>query len=197
MISDGKSKDVVCFAKPYIDGKEFLDQVFELAKSLPDRQVLISFKRNTTRLGGHEEFLAYIKKAPANIAMASDNSFDMIKTCRYVVGGESAILSEALNLGSFSFFLDSYPEEHQFVYREYSNMSYKRGNDIASRIMEIEAGTWRYPIEEFEDLTDLSGWIGYDVIRREIGLGPKNPPVLAKLWNDFRIQGQVRNNSGF
>jgi hypothetical protein len=187
MVARGKSHDIVCFAKPYIDGVEYLNEIFEIGRKLPDRNISISIKRGSSRLGGFEVFMEHMKGAPENVKMGSDQSFDMIKNCRYVIAGESAIISEAISLGSVSFFLDTYSEKEEFVYREYPDLAYKSGGDIAMRIRAIEEGTWRYPIENFEDLADLSGWIGFDIIRRDFGLEPLDPPLLKDLWKNFEL----------
>lgn len=184
MTQQEKPRDIVCFAKTYCDGEYFLDQAFKIGRTFPERNVFISLKKSATRLGGGPTFFDYMKNAPPNVTLVDAPSFQLIKRCRYVLSGESSIISEAINLGSFAFFLDTYPADEIYIYRDYPNLSYSDGNDIARRIEAIENGSWRYPREEFADLADLSGWLSFDVIRRDIGLPPIDPPLLHAMWQD-------------
>ena len=146
--------------------------------------MFVSLKKSATRLGGGDEFFAYLEKAPVNVTLVDDPSFQLIKRCRYVLSGESSIISEAINLGSIAFFLDTYAKDEIYIYRDYPDLSYSDGDGIVDRIRSIENGSWRYPVEKFADLADLSGWISFDVIRRDIGLAPLDPPILADFWSD-------------
>jgi hypothetical protein len=51
------------------------------------------------------------------------------------------------------------------------------------KIKSIENKTWRYPIEDYEDLVDFSGRIFFDKIREDVGLPAKEPAISL-------IQGQ-------
>lgn len=184
MAGEKKTSDIVCFAKGYCDGPDFLDQIAKVARAFPDREVRVSLKKSAGRLGGVEAFVDGLRNAPANLKMVDDASFDLIAECRYVLSGESSIISEAINLGSIAFFLDTYPLDDIYIYREYPDLSYRDGNGIVERIRSIENGTWRYPVERFAGLADLSGWVSFDVIRRDIGLEPIDPPILRSLWPD-------------
>lgn len=187
MTAREKEPDIVCFAKTYCDRTDFLNQVFKLGRSLPDRKVFVSLKKSATRLGGGDEFFGHMENAPANVTLVDDPSFQLIKRCRYVLSGESSIISEAINLGSMAFFLDTYAKDEVYIYRDYPDLSYGDGDLIVDRIKSIEDGTWRYPVEQFADLADLSGWISFDVIRRDIGLDPLDPPILWDAWSDKPI----------
>jgi hypothetical protein len=182
MAGTEKTMDIVCFAKGYCDGADFLDQLRKIAEAFPERNVLVSLKKSAARLGGVEEFVDGLKDAPANLKMVDDPSFDLIAKCRYVLSGESSIISEAINLGSIAFFLDTYAKDEIYIYRDYPDLSYRDGDRIVERIRSIENGSWRYPVEQFADLADLSGWVSFDVIRRDIGLDPLDPPILADFW---------------
>jgi|GEM_PF-4766646 len=184
MVREKKTSDIVCFAKGYCDGSDFLDQIEKVARAFPDREVRVSLKKSAGRLGGVEAFIDGLRNAPDNLKIVDDASFDLIAECRYVLSGESSIISEAINLGSIAFFLDTYPSEEIYIYREYPDLSYRDGDRIVERIRSIENGTWRYPVERFAGLADLSGWISFDVIRRDIGLEPIDPPILRCLWPD-------------
>ena len=179
MLKQPKSKNIVCFAKNYCDGPVYLDEIFKIARAFPDRELLISLKKSAVRIGGYEEFVSYLEKAPANVRLVDDGSFELIKRHRYVISGESSIVTETINLGCVTFFLDTYPAENLFVYRNYPELSHSTGDAIAQRIAGIERGTWRYPIENFAELSDITGELAADTIRRTMGLSPKDPPVLS------------------
>lgn len=174
-----KSDDIVCFAKTYCDGPAFLDEMFRIGRAFPDRNVFISLKKSSTRLGGGTEFFGYLENAPANVTLVEDGSFDLIKRCRYVLSGESSIIVEAINLKSIAFFLDTYPAEDVYVYREYPGICYRTGDEIIDRIKQLESGHWQYPLADLEDLVDLSGTAYYDTIRRDIGLEPRDREHLT------------------
>ena len=182
MIEVGKSPDIVCFAKTYCDGPEYLDQVFKIARTFPDRNVYVSLKASATRLGGGDEFFEHMKNRPPNVTLTDDPSFELIKKCRYVISGESSILSEAINLGSISFFLDTYPSDETFVYRDYPFLSHSDGDAISRLIAGVEDGSWKYPVESYRDLADLSGRSAFDTLRLAIGLAPKDPPIVKHIW---------------
>ena len=183
MVRQGKSRDVVCFAKNYCDGPEFFRQLYRLGRALPDRTIHVSLKKTAIRLGGHDEFVAAMDDTPPNVKMTDDGSFDLIRRCAYVLSGESSIVAEAINLGSITFFLDTYPEKEIYIYRDYHDLAHRDGEEIARRIRGIEDGTWIYPVKRYADLADISGWLAFDVIRRDVGLEPLDPPILSRFWN--------------
>jgi len=184
MLAVPKTKDVVVFAKNYCDGAEFLDQVFKIGLALSDRNILISLKRSSIRLGGLDEFLKYINDhAPINVTLVEDLSFDLITRCRYVLSGESSIIAESIHLGSVSFFLDTYPKNDIFIYRDYEELSHRDGDEIARRIKGIEDGSWVYPVQRYAELADISGELCFDVLRRDLGLEPKDPQILKGIWS--------------
>jgi hypothetical protein len=183
MMDIAKTRDIVCFAKNYCDGAIFLDELFKVARALPDKQIYISLKKSSMRLEGVEEFVSYLAQAPKNIELVDDFSFDLIKRHSFIISGESSILSEAISLGCYAFFLDTYTDDIRFIYREYPEMSHRDGNEIAERIKGIDNKTWNYPIAQMKDLGDTSGWISFDAIRRDIGLDPKDSKILAGLWD--------------
>lgn len=183
MLAVAKSRNIVCFAKNYCDGPEYLDEIFKLAAAFPDRDILISLKKSSIRIGGYDDFVAYLNNAPSNVRMVDDDTFDLIKHNRYVISGESSIVTEAIHLGCFTFFLDTYPLEETFVYRDYDELCHRNGTAIIERIEGIERGTWQYPVNNYADLADLSGVLAADTIRRTIGLPPKDPPLLMAYWN--------------
>jgi hypothetical protein len=182
MVRTGKGSDIVCFAKPYCDGEEFLEGVYDIARAFPDRRIHVSVKPTSVRLGGHQAFEAKLAERPPNVVASREKSFSLIKRCRYVVSGESSIISESIHLGSVTFFLDTYAGQPHYVYREYPGLTYSSGRDIADVIKKLECGETRYVAERYSDLADLSGVLSFDVIRRELGLEPLDPPLLAELW---------------
>jgi hypothetical protein len=195
MVRNGKSNDIVCFAKPYCDGEEFLEGVYDIARAFPDRRIHVSVKPTSIRLGGQRAFDAKLAGRPANVVASQEKSFSLIKRCRYVVSGESSIISEAIHLGSVTFFLDTYAEQPHYVYREYAGLTYTQGREIADAIKRIERGEFRYPVERYADLADISGELSFDVIRRELGLAPLDPPLLAAMWSTRRDSASMAESA--
>lgn len=173
MVQAPRPDDILCFVKPFRDGRALLVELAKVARAFPDRTVTVAVKPTSERFGGYEEYLEFLRtEAPPNMVLSPDNSFHLILRHRYCLCSASSILVEAMELATPSFFFDVYGPEHVFIFRDYPELCLSEGEQIVTRIRGIEDGTQPYPWDLAGNLAKLSPENVYDMVRSDLGLSP-------------------------
>lgn len=183
-LADPRPADILVFATPHIDRPDYLAALFEIARAFPDRKLLLRFKPGWENSVHYPRYAEMLRQAPENFVVAEQDTYEVFLHASYAVGTLSTTTAEAIHYGLASFYLDM-DEVTQFVhYRDYPAMRTTSAADVIARIRGIEDGSWIYPREEMAELIDLSGLVPFDIIRKDMGLAPKQPSwrMLPDGW---------------
>lgn len=167
-----RSKDVVFFATVSGHDGDMVREVFELARRLPDRRVLFKMKpaRRPREIAEYQRLLR--DEAPANVASIEGDAYALMEGHRYVVGGGTTAVAEALQFGCMSFAIDVFPEIANFYYRNFPELCFAGGAAVAEVILAIESGRAAYPFERLGSLIVLPPVDVCDIIRAEMEAAP-------------------------
>jgi len=172
-----RSLDIAVFSSVFVGEIKFSDFVNEVAKSFPERRVILQMKYLFDDLSTTPAFVERSKKYAPNVEISTATALDVLEQVGYSFSDPSSVVVEALQFGAISFAFDMPELQKENINREYSGWVVTSATEAIGRIRNIEAGTWRYPIENFEDAVDFSGMVFFDRIRRDMGLIPKEPSI--------------------
>lgn len=178
-LSDARPRDVACFVEPMFLEDASLAFVRRLAELLPDRTVFANVKFNRKRGAFGEKFARMFADGPPNLVEHTGRSYDLILRCRYLFGDSTTFVAEGVQFGMRAFAIDNGPEWKDFYYRLFPGLCVGTAEEAAARIRDIEAGG-AYSRAGFADLVPLDGRVPWDVIREDLGLPARDPP-LANL----------------
>jgi hypothetical protein len=168
-----RQSDIAVFASVFIGEPEMTALVRALAAAFPDRMVILQVKSNFLGVPGTEAFIAGCREGLANVEYTTDPVYDIFFRARYGFSDPSSVVVEAMQFGMISFAFDLPHVQATNVNREYPGLCVTTAEDAIARICAIEAGTWRYPVESFQDAVDLSGTVFFDRVRGDMGLPPR------------------------
>ena len=174
---DPRPPDIAVFASVFVGEPELEHLVRGLASAFPDRKIILQVKTNFDGVPGTQEFIDRCRKGLPNVEYSSDSVYDIFFQARYGFSDPSSVVVEAMQFGMISFAFDLPHIQATNVDREYPGLTVKPPEEAIARIRAIEQGTWRYPIEDFQDVVDLSGMVFFDRVRRDMGLAVKEESV--------------------
>lgn len=170
-----RPRDIVVFTAVLVGDPAMTAFVRRLAAAFPDRKVLLQVKSTFIDLPEGRAFVAQCTEGLANVVPVRDGMFDLFAKARYSFSDPSTVVVEALQFGLHSFNLDICDIQKVSLLREYPDICVRRAEEAVARIRGIEDGSWRYPLERFADLVDLSGRVIHDVVRVDMGLPAREP----------------------
>jgi len=178
---DQRPKDIAVFAGAFIGEPEMVHLVRGLAEAFLDRKIILQVKPRFKPFSWAEEFIAECQKGLENVEYTEDSVYEIFLNTRYGISDPSSVVVEAMQFGMISFAFDLPHVQIATVDREYPGLVVESAEQAIGRIRAIEAGEWRYPIEEYGDVVDMSGMVFFDRVRHDMGLPPKEPsvPLLA------------------
>lgn len=166
-----RDNTIVFFSSVYYERESFL-KLWEVARALPGRQVLIKHKpsRQSDGLAGLDGMPGTI---PDNVTLTTEDSYELILRHKYVIATTSSIAAEAIQYGATAFVLDVVPADLPFYYRDFEDLCVADGAEIARRIEAIEDGEGTYQRENYSALIEVHARNPFDRIRESIGLSAK------------------------
>jgi len=174
---DPRPPDIAVFASVFVGEPELTVLVRDLAAAFPDRRIILQVKVNFQNVPETQAFIDGCRKGLANVEYSSDSVYDIFFQARYGFSDPSSVVVEAMQFGMVSFAFDLPHVQATNVNREYPGLTVETPEEAIQRIRSIEQGTWRYPIEDFQDVVDLSGMVFFDRVRRDMGLAVKEESV--------------------
>lgn len=177
---DPRPPDIAVFASVLVGEPEVTALVRGLSAAFPERKIILQVKSNFYNLQEGRAFVDRCREGLANVVYTSDSVYDVFLRARYGFSDPSSVVLEAMQFGMISFAIDLPHVQVTNVNREYPGLCVETVDQAIIRIRDIESGTWRYPIETFQDVVDMSGVVFFDRVRRDMGLCPRetNIPLL-------------------
>jgi hypothetical protein len=158
-----RSPDILFFFNISLVHEQIQRDLILLAKSFPDRNVLVKTKRG---IGGkmgknitEETCYAILEKnQPPNLKILPDetNTYELFLTATYAIVLMSTAIVEATQYRCISFCLDFNKNLKDVYYRHFPELMVDDIAHAGRRIRAIEAGEETYDFEHFGDLTDLT-----------------------------------------
>ena len=124
-----------------------------------------------------DNFIEDCQGGLSNIEYSSDSPYELFFRCEYGISDPSSIAVEAIQFGVKAFVFDIPRVQSSNVFREFPGLIVDDSSQARTRILEIENGLWRYPIENFKDLVDMSGMVFFDRVRRDMGLPARQESI--------------------
>jgi hypothetical protein len=188
-----RPNDIVCFVSPCFQEYDIMKVICEVARAFPERTVYV----NTKKASYENQALDWlIKNSPDNVSFTREHSYALLRRCSYVIGEGTTLIAESAALGLTVFSLDVTPRLKFLLYRQFPDVVVKDAGEIIRRINQSEAGVWRQSRERLTELINMSGRIGWDVIRSDLGLSPKRTTPVAHLMVPNQEKDSIREKKG-
>lgn len=175
-----RPNNIACFLSPSYHQEQIMAGIEDLARRFPDRTVFLNIKtRKYTRGSMGQALNRLLARAPENLILDWRRSYELLLECQYVVNESSTLTAEAAQFGLCAFVFDPDPRTRNLYYRQIPEICLDSMADIARRIGQIEAESWRYPRDRFGPIINLTGDVSWDLIRADMGLPPNGPAGAA------------------
>lgn len=168
-----KPRDIIIYSAVFIGHPKMVEFVRGMATAFPDRTILLQIKKTFFRKESGRKFASDCTRGFSNVEVAKEGFFTLISKARYAFSDPSTMVVEALQFGQLAFCVDLMPEGNNSLFLDYPEICVHDPKDAARRILSIETGESEYPLKKFTDLTDLSGRVFFDVVRKDLGLSSK------------------------
>ena len=81
--------------------------------------------------------------------------------------------ADAICFGVPTLVIDIIPGQRRCLFRDFPDLCFSTAEQIVERLLALEDGTWVQPQAAYDSLVKISGPHFLDVIREDLGLGPK------------------------
>lgn len=170
-LDDQRPTDIVVFISTMPGAAVLIDWASEIARHFPNRTVYIKHKRSNER---YQEEASSIERPP-NLVETNENALELLFKVRYALSTpNSTVVVEMVQFDVATFVWDANEELCLSYYREFPDLCVKSARKFIERIESIEAGSWRYPREEYEGLAPDTRTPIVDAIRDDLGLTKSN-----------------------
>lgn len=171
VIPAARPKDIVYFPIVHPRGRQIMEEVFDVARRMPQRVVYVKFKANRTR-ANMSEFEELTRHAPANVTFVEPefSAYELLGRVTYCLSSGSTLGAECLQFGVASFVFDVEPAFKNFYYRNFPELIVKDAGEVVARIEGIERGDQPYDFSRLSDLIQQAETDIYDVIRQDLSL---------------------------
>ncbi|MBT7771801.1 MAG: hypothetical protein HN705_17520 [Rhodospirillales bacterium] len=167
-----RSQDIIIFANQVSDNDAYIKICAEIARHYTDRTVYLKLKYHrdyiTPRL--YDRYLEVFGEQPDNVVISEILPYELLLQAGYSFSGLSTVVAEALQMGVTSYFIDTYEEDKDVVFRDFPDLCVSTAAQAIENIRLIENGNSTYPRQKFSDLIDLSENNIFDVIRSDASL---------------------------
>lgn len=185
-----RPRDIVLYCDPLIEDESTLRFAFEVAGAFPDRRLLIKMKPGRDKSAAGQHFIATVAaEAPANVALTTEDSYDLMLKASYALSSVSTVAGECLQFGLATFVVDIDPFMKHVWYREFPGLCVDNPQRVIAAIRGIEDGSQAYPWDAYGDVIDQSGRVIYDVIRQDMGLAARHPEHRIPVWRPQAVAG--------
>ena len=171
--------DIGVFVSSFVYEEGMTALVRDLARAFPERTVWLQVKSIFVDKPAGQAFIKDCQKDRPNVRHTYDGLFDIFPKVRYSFSDPSTVVVEAMQFGCISFMTDVSPIQRVSLHREFPGLCVTSGDDAATRIRKIEAGTWHYPRDSYGELVDLSGRVFFDIVREDMGLPAKDAAQVS------------------
>lgn len=174
---DPRPPDIAVFASVFVGEPELTALVRDLAAAFPDRKIILQVKVNFQNAPETQAFIDACREGLDNVEYSTESVYDLFFQARYGISDPSSVVIEAMQFGMVSFAFGLPRVQATNLYREYPGLTVESAEQVIQRIRAIEAGTEPYPIEDYQDVVDMSGMVFFDRIRRDMGLTVRQESV--------------------
>ena len=160
------------------DRPELVEMVRALAAAYPERPVLWQFKKPFVSEEAIADLLARCSKDRPNVALTTDNIYDLLAKTWVLVSDISTLVMESIHSGLPTFVADILEQDFN-VYREFPGLCVETADELVRRVKAWEDGSAPYPHRDYLERFGLAdGMIGFDKVRMDIGLPPRQSPSI-------------------
>jgi hypothetical protein len=174
---DARPTHIAVFTGVFVGEPELTALVRDLAAAFPERKIILQIKDAFQTVPEAPTFIDACQEGLDNVKYSTDSVYDLFFQARYGISDPSSVVVEAMQFGMISFAFDLPHVQATNVNREYPGLTVESGEQATQRIRAIEAGKESYPIEDFQEVVDLSGLVFFDRIRRDMGLTVKEESI--------------------
>ncbi len=177
-----RPSDIAFMSSIWTGKPEFTEAVGTVARAFPDRKIYVQSKPGFAATPAGLRFAEAAVAIAPNVEVSKELPYDLFIRTRFVVSDPSTVALEAIQFGNYAFMFDI-PSDHEIAFhRTVDGYCVGSGEEIVERIRGIEAMTWRYPIENFDNLLRLDGEHFVDTVLRDLGL----PAAMAPrpIWRN-------------
>ncbi len=181
-LKNPRPNNILCICSPSFHQDQILEAIETIARALPDRKVFINVKGDKYLVGSFGEAInRLMERAPDNLVIDKRRSYELLLQCQYMVNESSTLTAEAIQFGLCSFILDTDARFKNNYYRHFPGICVRTATETVERIRAIEDGSWDYPRHQMGGLINMTGYIPWDEIRKDMGLAPRRAEPLSHL----------------
>jgi len=177
-----RNNDIIFFILPLKELNDLLSGLIWLANELKNMRILIKPKPIHVRNGTfNPSNLSLLTEAPDNLKFIVEDdtlalfknlpyvlsssgigklngrklTYELMIKSKYAISSTSTTIAEAIQLRCKAFVIDWYKDIKYVYYREFPNLCIDDFQEVAKRIISIEAGKERYDFDKFKELINL------------------------------------------
>lgn len=165
-LNDPRPNDIIFFAGPELGEELIVREVIEIAKAFPEKTIYVKNKRRHIKSKIFDSGLG-------NLVDTFENSYDLMFKAKYVVGGCSTVIAEAVQFDLCAYSFDYSGPNTDCIYRYFPGLCVYSAKQVIEKISAIESNKEKYPRENFAGLIHLSQDWGFDIVKQDMGLAQK------------------------
>jgi hypothetical protein len=162
--------DIIFQAKPTQGSEPLLGMLEALARTFPERKILMQFKGAFRKSFLAESFRQVARHHP-NVAETEESIYELFLRARYLITDPSTIAAEALQFGLYAFMVDC-DGCKSLYFRDFKDFCESSPEELIRRIRGIEDGSYAYRFADYDALINRNGHFP-NQFRVELGLRPR------------------------
>lgn len=160
----------VAFAEP-----EYLRMVQMLARSFPSHRILLQIKRvGFLRDDERVDIVNTLERSANNVLSTEKPIYDLLADASCMISDISTIVAESIDLGIPTYVADVLDQDY-CVYREFPGLCITSAEDLVDAVGTVLRDPKSYPFEDYRRRLNRGTDVGYDVLRRQMGLPERAP----------------------
>lgn len=173
--------DVVLVAMRIAFGEpEYHRMVHMLSRAFPDRSIVVQIKSvDFLAKGDRVAIVEALTVACPNVVSTDRSIYDLMSLAACMVSDISTIVSEGIHLGIPTYVADLVDQDY-CVYREFPGLCIRSAEALVAAVGSVLNDPTSYPFDDFRRRMNLDISVGYDVVRRQMGLPPVGQPKTAQ-----------------
>lgn len=151
---------------------EMVRMVRAVAKAFPDRKVVLQFKRGFISEENRARLAGECGEGLKNFELTSDDVYVLLPRAKFHISDISTFVSEAIRAGATTLLADLLDQEFN-CFRLFPRLAVNTADQLVVKLKALESGEEIYPRQKyFELLGYKQGDVGFDLLRKEIGINP-------------------------
>lgn len=170
----GTGGEIVFLTRFAVGDPQWRDIFRATAAAFPDRTVLLQVRKDYLADPGVPEFIAACLDGLPNAGHTTDGAYDLVRRAACVLSDASTIIAETIQLGVPIFMVDILGQD-SCIYRTLPGLCLSDAGQVTAAVAGVISGDQPYRQDLYGAIIDTSGDVIYDVIRKDMGLAPRQP----------------------